>query len=280
MPTLLEDAQDVYAAVRNFAASLREVEDPRDIYPMLGELLGASRSLAEVFSRFSIALPVHRPQATDDQGNLEAGANAVQQTLIRLLEAKSLASQMETALDQASQSAGTIAWRAPAPAPVPAPTSQPPRYVSIVFLQGEEADRVIETITMHGPDDAIKQLAGHDFGDETVGAALENGYVYDRPPTGQLDRVATRDAYTMVYNPFIGHVGLYREHDALPDPALLGIEDKPAPAAREQAAGFTFSRSEASSARKPEPSRRDRLGTPQVGRKAYPARATLRGLGG
>lgn len=267
MPTLLEDAQDVYAAMRNFADSLREIEDPRDVYPMLGELLGASRSLTEAFNRFSIALAAHHPQATDDQGNPEAGANAVQQTLIRLREAGSLAGQMETALDQASQSAGTIAWRAPAPAPTPAP--QPPRYVSIVFLQGEEADRVIETINRHGPDAAFAELAGYDFGDETVDSALENGYVYDRPPTGQLDRALTRDVYTMVYNPFMGHVGLYREHDALPDPVLLGIEDPPAHAAPTKAAAVPVR----------EASRADRLGTPRVSRPAYPTRASLRGLG-
>jgi len=264
MPTLLEDAQDVSAALRNFADSLREAAEPRDIYPMLGELLGTSRSLSEAFNRISVSLADHRPQATDDQGNQEAGADAVQQTLDRLREARSLAVQMEATLDQASQSAGTIAWRAPAPAPVLAP---PPRYVNIVFLQGEEAERIIEMINRNGTDGVFEKLAGYDFGDETVDAALENGYVYDRPPAGQLDRTATRDVYTMVYNPFMGNVGLYREHDALPDPVLLGIEDPPAHAAPTPTAAVR------------EVSRADRLGTPRVSRPAYPTRASLRGLG-
>ncbi|UOR02361.1 hypothetical protein MUN77_03320 [Leucobacter allii] len=270
MPTLLEDAQDVSAAMRNFADSLREAAEPGDIYPMLGELLGTSRSLTAVFNRISVALADHRPQATDDQGNPEAGTNAVQHTLIRLREARSLAVQLEAALVQASQAAGTIAWRAPAPAPAPAP--QPPRYVNIMFLQGEDADRIIEIINRHGPDTAFAELAGHDHGDETVDAALENGYVYDQPPTGQLDQVATRDVYTMVYNPFMGHVGLYREHDALPDPVLLGIEDPPAHVAPNTA-------TTAAAAPVREASRTDRLGTPRVGRAAYPTRASLRGLG-
>lgn len=265
MPTLLEDAQDVSAAVRNFAASLHHAAEPRDIYPMLGELLGTSRSLAAVFGSISAALADHRPQATDDQGNPDAGANAVQQALDRLREARSLAVQMEATLDQAVQSAGTVAWRTPAPAPVP----QSPRYVSIVFLQGEEADRIIETITLHGPNAAFTELAGYDCGDETVEAALENGYVYDRPPTGQLDQALTRDVYTMIYNPFMGHVGLYREHDALPDPVLLGIEAPPSHAAPAPAGAVPGC----------EVSRADRLGTPRVTRPAYPTRASLRGLG-
>jgi hypothetical protein len=104
------------------------------------------------------------------------------------------------------------------------------RWVSIVFLQGAQADQVLDLLDRDGADAAIEHLAGYDDGDDTVQAALENGYVYDAPPTGMLDRTATRDVYTLVYSPFLGHVSLLREYDALPDPALLGI-DNPAPAA-------------------------------------------------
>jgi hypothetical protein len=113
-----------------------------------------------------------------------------------------------------------------------------PRWISVVFLEGSEADEVLDLIRREGTDAAIEHLAGHDFGDETTQAALENGYVYDTSPTGALDRTATRDVYTLTYNPFMGHVALLREHDALPDPVLLGIDRPPesAPAtARERA---------------------------------------------
>lgn len=99
------------------------------------------------------------------------------------------------------------------------------KWISVVFLQGEQADTVLELIDRDGTDAAIEHLAGYDYGDETVQAALENGYVYDSPPAGTLDRVATRDVYVLTYNPFFGHVSLLREHDAMPDPVLLGIED-------------------------------------------------------
>lgn len=103
------------------------------------------------------------------------------------------------------------------------------RWISVVFLQGEEADEALGLIDRDGTDAAIEHLAGYDFGDETVDAALENGYVYDTLPIGATDRVATRDVYTLTYNQSFGYVGLLREYDALPDPALLGI-DTPIPA--------------------------------------------------
>ena len=37
----------------------------------------------------------------------------------------------------------------------------------------------------------VEHLKGWDYGEETTQAALENGYVYDEPPTGALDRVIT-----------------------------------------------------------------------------------------
>ena len=107
-----------------------------------------------------------------------------------------------------------------------APEREPVRrWVSVVFLQGAEADEVLDLLDRDGADAAIEHLAGYDYGEDTVQAALENGYVYDAPPTGMLDRTATRDVYTLVYSPFLGHLNLLREYDAVPDPALLGIDN-------------------------------------------------------
>ena len=105
----------------------------------------------------------------------------------------------------------------------------------MVFLQGEDADEVLDLIDRDGTAAGVEHLKGWDYGEETTQAALENGYVYDEPPTGALDKVATRDVYTLTYNPFLGHVSLLREHGALPDPALLGI-DTPIPAPASTAA--------------------------------------------
>lgn len=94
------------------------------------------------------------------------------------------------------------------------------RWVSIVFLQGDDADQVLDIIDRDGTDAAIEHLAGYDFGEESTQAALENGYVYDQPPTGALDRTATKDDYTLTYSPFLGHVSLLRTHDTTPDPTI------------------------------------------------------------
>ena len=103
-------------------------------------------------------------------------------------------------------------------APLPAET--PPRWISVVFLQGEDADAVLDVIEKDGTDAAIGQLSGYDYGEETMQAALTHGYVYDQPPAGTLDRTASNGVYTLTYNPFLGHVSLLREYDVAPDPAL------------------------------------------------------------
>ena len=138
----------------------------------------------------------------------------------------------------------------PAEQTAPAKASRPERrWVSVVFLQGEEADQVLDVIDRDGTAAAIEHLKGWDYGEETTQAALENGYVYDDPPTGALDRVITgEDGYTLTYNPFAGHVSLLREHhtppaDALEDPAVVPAREAiggigtptPEPAPKQQA---------------------------------------------
>jgi hypothetical protein len=109
----------------------------------------------------------------------------------------------------------------------------PRRWVSVIFLQGDEADQVLDIIDRDGTDATIDHLAGYDFGEETTRAALENGYVYDQPPTGALDRTATKDEYTLTYSPFLCHVSLLRTHDTTPDPTLRhSVTPDPAPARR------------------------------------------------
>jgi hypothetical protein len=111
--------------------------------------------------------------------------------------------------------------------------SAAPRWLSVVFLQGAEADMVLDLIDQQGTDAAIEHLAGFDYGEETTQAALENGYVYDAPPNGILDRTANAtiggSGYLLTFSPFLGHVSLLRKYDVTPDPALHGT-DMAAPA--------------------------------------------------
>src|SRR5690606_5865420 len=117
------------------------------------------------------------------------------------------------------------------------------RWVSVVFLQGEDADRVLDIIDRDGTDAAIDHLTGYDFGEETTQAALENGYVYDTPPVGTLDRTATHGTYTLTYSPFLSHVSLLRAHHAAPDPEP-GAVAAPAPASASVSAAGTSGRAQ------------------------------------
>lgn len=131
-----------------------------------------------------------------------------------------------------------------------------PRWISVVFLEGSEAGEVLDLIRREGAEAAIEHLAGFDFGEETTQAALENGYVYDAPPTGKLDRTATSEVYSLIYNPFMGHVSLLREYDAPPvltDVELMAAKNRAAarPSPRQNRAGAEtdwFARPPASSA--------------------------------
>lgn len=151
----------------------------------------------------------------------------------------------------------------PQPAQVEQAEHQPsaaPRWLSVVFLQGEEADVVLDLIDQQGTDAAIEHLAGFDYGEETTQAALENGYVYDAPPNGILDRTANAtiggSGYLLTFSPFLGHVSLLREHDGPPvltDVELAAAKNRAAarPSARQNRAGTEtdwFARPPASSA--------------------------------
>jgi hypothetical protein len=108
-------------------------------------------------------------------------------------------------VDAAMSASGRIAWRAE-------PASQSSLWVSVVFLQGQDADEVLAIIDRDGTDTAIEHLAGFDMGEETTQAALVNGYVYDEPPTGPLDRVIEQGGHVLMYNYDRGHVSLLRAH--------------------------------------------------------------------
>lgn len=86
------------------------------------------------------------------------------------------------------------------------------RWMSVVFLQGEDADRVLNMIDRSGPQRAIRHLSRWDFGDETRDSALVNGYVYSEVPQSLTDRVVHDDdaVYALTYNHRFGYVTLLR----------------------------------------------------------------------
>jgi len=97
-----------------------------------------------------------------------------------------------------------------------------PRWISVVFLQGDEALAVLSTIDLRGAIAAIQHLQQWDYGDETVDAALINGYVYDRIPAGRTDRIIEDDGspYALTYSKQFGYVSLLRRYPDEPVPNL------------------------------------------------------------
>ncbi|TFC46750.1 hypothetical protein [Cryobacterium zongtaii] len=77
-------------------------------------------------------------------------------------------------------------------------------------------------IDLRGAIAAIDHLQQWDYGDETVDAALINGYVYDRIPAGRTDRIIEDDgsSYALTYSKQFGYVSLLRRYPDEPEPNL------------------------------------------------------------
>ncbi|GAA3798928.1 hypothetical protein [Micrococcus endophyticus] len=110
--------------------------------------------------------------------------------------------------------------------------------VGIVFLQGEEADKVFDLIDAKGAEADIERLSHWDYGAETTDAAMEGGDVHDSAPVYAGDRQAETGVYAMTYNPQAGHVAHYRRHliraeDAIDPPIEAHVPARRSAAARE-----------------------------------------------
>ncbi|GAA1576533.1 hypothetical protein [Leucobacter aridicollis] len=224
MPTFQNpttDAAEASEALRGLAHASRVFEDPADTYAVLGDLLAGVRSLRQVLDQLATSHLTNRVRAHDDAGDQTAGATYALAATAELQQAAALLDGVHQRVDAAMAASGRIAWH-PA-AREPGPVS---RWVSVVFLQGQDADEVLAIIDRDGTDAAIEHLSGFDLGEETIQAALVNGYVYDTIPTGPLDRTTTNGINKLTYNHDHGLVSLFR---ALPE---TREPDAQAPSAR------------------------------------------------
>lgn len=224
MPTFYDsgaDAGETSEALRGLAHATRAIEHPQDMYSVLGDLLSGVRSLRQVLDQLASAHASNRDLAFDDYGDHASGSADALAAADELHQTATLIDQAEDRLNVAMSAAGRIAWHSePATEEVPVR-----RWISVVFLQGSEADEVLDMIDRDGPDAAMEYLKNWDYGDETTDAAMENGHVYDLPPAGMLDREVRDGDYQMTYNHTFGHVGLCRLHTIEPDDVL---DDEPA----------------------------------------------------
>lgn len=211
MPTFHDpgaDAGEASEALRGLAHATRTFENPQDIYGVLGELLSGVRSLKQVLDQLATAHANNRSRAFDDHGNHAAGSKDALTTADELHQAASFIDQAEDRLNVAASAASRVAWH-DAPAPEHSPVS---RWISVVFLQGENADEVLNMIDTEGAGAGLNHLKNWDYGDETTSTAMENGYVYDVPPSSPLEHETRDGDYHLAYSHSFGHVALYRLH--------------------------------------------------------------------
>lgn len=245
MPTFYDpvaDAEEASQALRGLAHASRSFEHPEDAYGVIGDLLAGVRSLQQSIEQIAQRHRRHEGRAFDDAGDPAAGIRDAQLTADQLSSAATAVDAVEERLNAAMAAAGCIAWH-PAPTntnaaeaeavqsdAAGAEAARESRWVNIVFLQGSEADTVLWLIDRDGPEVAIEHLAGWDFGDETIAAAMENGYVYDTVPTSALDKEVSNSDYALTYNHDLGHVSLYRQHPIPPEDHLDAPTPTPTPA--------------------------------------------------
>lgn len=221
MPTFYDpgaDAGEASEALRGLAHATRSFENPQDLYGVLGDVLSAVRSLKQVLDQLATAHVENRPHAFDDHGDHAIGSKDALAAADELHQAATFIDQAEERLDTAASAASRVAWHE-------APSADPQsvaRWISVVFLQGQEAEEVLGMIDTDGALAGLNHLKYWDYGDETTSAAMENGYVYDAPPSGPLEREVKDGDYHLAYSHSFEHVALYRLHgvaaaDQLPD---------------------------------------------------------------
>ena len=226
MPTFFDstaDAAEASEALRGLAHASRTFDQPAQMYGVIGDLSSGMRSLHQVLEQLADVHERKAVHAFNDDGDHTAGVRDALTTAEELRRSARLVDQAYDRLAAGFVVAGRIAWH---PEPVVKET-MPSRWINVVFLQGDEADRPLRILGELGHVDAVDYLAQWDYGEETTQAALENGYVYDEPGEGTNDRVMMSGDYALVVNPHVGYVSLLRRH---PDPdASAEAIDEPSP---------------------------------------------------
>lgn len=75
------------------------------------------------------------------------------------------------------------------------------KYENIIFLQGSEAEKVLEMVLNQGERKALEHLKQWDNGESPVETC-------EGMPWGTKDRIYRNESYVMSYNMDLGHIGL------------------------------------------------------------------------
>ena len=223
MPTFTNptsDANSASEALRGLAHATRTFQEPADTYRVIGDLLGGVRSLRQVPDQLASVHDSHRDRVTDEARDHAAGATAATSAADELRQAAALVDQAEDRLNTAMIHSGRIVW-SPGDRLVE-------RWIGVVFLQGDDADYMLDLIEQQGWQKGIENLSAWDYGTETTDAAMVNGDVHDAAPVYPGDRQDETGEYVMTYNAQAGHVALYRRHLIPAEDAIDPPDEAPA----------------------------------------------------
>lgn len=130
MPTFddpVADADEAREALRALAHASRRFEHPSHTYGVIGDLVAGVRSLRQALDQLATAHTDHRAWARVDTStaiptrtrattsNTAAGAASADAAAAALRDAAALLDRADTALDEAWQQSGRIAWQPPPP---------------------------------------------------------------------------------------------------------------------------------------------------------------------
>ena len=179
MPTFYDpgaDAGEASEALRGLAHASRNFENPQDLYGVLGDLLSGVRSLRQVLDQLATAHINNRARAFDDHGDHAVGSTDARAAADELHQAATFIDQAEERLNAAASAASRVAWHdSPTTEDTPAV-----RWINVVFMQGEDADEVLDMIDTDGATAGLDHLKNWDFGDETTSAARPTGMLIQK----------------------------------------------------------------------------------------------------
>lgn len=75
------------------------------------------------------------------------------------------------------------------------------QFLSIVFIQNEEAEESLKILEEYGEAAALRYLRQWDYGES-------DGEIYDENPGGSGDSVYCEGSYVMTYNTSLEYIGL------------------------------------------------------------------------
>ncbi|GAB4086392.1 hypothetical protein GCM10028784_30220 [Myceligenerans cantabricum] len=111
--SIADDAEESYQAMRATAHQTVTVDDPAELYWLLGTLNGTARLLQQVLYQAATAHRHHAGAAFTHSGDHEVGRRHATNAAREIRQAAGLLTRVQSHLDKSQTHSGTIAWHPP-----------------------------------------------------------------------------------------------------------------------------------------------------------------------